>query len=161
MSSCVVCWHFGLFVGNLVNQNACKQTKVLANKPNCRQTYQNSRKQTKFVCQNFALRQNLDKQINPFHIQITLQCKQRISPKKSSQKVPPSKKVLPKNFSQKILPKIALRTFLQKNPKMFQKITLRGQKPFRACYSYKIMPKYNSILLFQLLKKLQALCNVT
>ena len=80
-----------LFFGNLVKQNACKQTKVLANKPKCWQTNQNadkqtkiltnkqnSSKQTKFVCQNSALRQNLDKnqnldkQINPFHIQITL-----------------------------------------------------------------------------------------
>ena len=33
LSSCVVCLHFGLFIGNLVTQNACKQTKVLANKP--------------------------------------------------------------------------------------------------------------------------------
>ena len=38
-----------LFVSNLVNQNACKQTKVLANKPKCWQTNQNADKQTKIL----------------------------------------------------------------------------------------------------------------
>ena len=54
------------------------RAKMLANKPKRWQTNQNAAKQTKFVCQNSALRQNLDKnqildkQIDPFHIQITL-----------------------------------------------------------------------------------------
>ena len=39
----------GLFVGTLVNQNAGKQTKVLANKPKCWQTNQNAVKQTKIL----------------------------------------------------------------------------------------------------------------
>ena len=58
--------------------------------------------------------QNLEKQINPFHNQLTL----TISTKNSSQKIP-SKKFLPqkKNPPKKFLPKTSSpKKFLQKNP---------------------------------------------
>ena len=63
--------------------------------------------------------QNLDKQINSFHIQNTLADFNNVNneffPKDSSQKNPPKKssqKILPKKSSQKIYPK----KFFQKNP---------------------------------------------
>ena len=61
-------------------------------------------------CPSFflALPQNLDKNINSFHIQISCYflnfAVQEFLPKNASKKIP-SKKILPKNSSQKILPK--------------------------------------------------------
>ena len=71
-------------------------------------------------------RQNLDKQINSFHIQNTLadfnNVKKEFLPKKSSQKSP-LKKFLPKNSSKKILSKKSpqkISTKSRKNTKKFQ-----------------------------------------
>ena len=102
---------------------------MLTNKPKFWQTNQNSSKQTKFVCQNSALRQNLDKnqnldkQINPFHIQIMLT-------KNVSQKVP-LKKILPQNIPpKKFLPKKSSLKFSQKiiTPKFQKKFQPTSQK---------------------------------
>ena len=110
------------------------------------------------------LRQNLYKQINPFHIQITNNVNKEFLPKSSSQVIPPPKKVPPKKFlPKKSSKKISLKKSSQKNPpkispKNFKKvpknspqkiqsqkipkilkishsyIALSGQKPFRACF---------------------------
>ena len=114
-------------------------------------------------CPSSALPQNLDKNINSFHIPYSNNLAalnnvnkeflskippKKFLPKKFSQKIPP-KNILPKNSSQKIHTKISSQNIpkkIQKISKKFLKkflrfwkypipyIALGGRKPFRACF---------------------------
>ena len=113
------------------------------------------------LTQNLDKNQNLDKQINSFHIQITF-C--WIPPKNAPKKIPPKKilpkKILPKKSSQNVSPKQfhqknsvkeVLQKILQKNyqkkfpksSKKFQKnitnIALGGSNPFGACFVWSLI----------------------
>ena len=111
------------------------------------------------LTQNLDKSHNLDKQINSFHIQITLTMEaknfsQKISPQKflpkefvpkNSSKTNPQKKFLKKflkKYSQKIPKKSKL--FLKKLPRFWKYpipyIALRGLKPFWACLAFGLQP---------------------